>query len=136
MKQYVLSLSILLAGCSAPLVYQPAPREPLEMQQAVQARGVLYPKELYFSLISHYQNGKARVVILAEPALRLADLTVSAQQIYVHYKEPRVPDRLIRAWGKLVQRQFLTACPSRQISQPAEQTGGTFELEVIGGICQ
>ncbi|MBR2081888.1 MAG: hypothetical protein IJ876_02605 [Elusimicrobiaceae bacterium] len=136
MKKYLLGLCVLLAGCSPALVYKPAPLESLAMQQAVRASGVLIPKGLYFTLISHYQEDSARVVILAEPALKLADLTVSQEQIYVHYKEAHVPVGLVRAWGKLVQAQFLTPCPSRQIAQSAEGMNETFELEVTGGVCQ
>ncbi len=136
MKKYLLGLCVLLVGCSPSLIYKPAPVEPLTMQEALRASGVLHPKGLYFTLISHYQGDNARVVVLAEPALKLADLTVSKEQIYVHYKEAQVPAGLVRAWGKLVQAQFLTSCPSRQITQPAEEINGTFELEVTGGVCQ
>lgn len=136
MKKYLLGLCICLAGCSSPLVYQPAPAETLAMQEAVRAGGVLLPKGLYFTLISQYRGKEARVVILTEPALKLADLTVSQEQIYVHYKEAHVPAGLIRAWGKLVQAQFLTSCPSGKITQPADGINGTFELEVTGGVCQ
>lgn len=136
MKKYLLGLCGLLVGCSPALVYKSAPTEPLTMQEAVRAGGVLLPKGLYFTLISQYRGNEARVIILAEPALKLADLTVSQEQIYVHYKDAQVPVRLIRAWGKLVQAQFLTSCPSGQITQPAEGMNGTFELEVTGGVCQ
>lgn len=136
MKKYVLLLGVFLAGCHAAWVYTPAPAEPIALQEAVRASGVLHPKELYFTLISHYKGDKARVVILTEPALKLADFTVSPEQIYVHYKEAHVPDGLVRAWGKLAQAQFLTPCPARQITQPAQALNGSFELEVTGGVCQ
>lgn len=136
MKKYLLSLCMCLAGCSTPWVYAPAPVEPISLQEAVRASGVLHPREFYFTLISHYQGDMARVIILAEPALKLADLTVSGEQIYVHHKEDHVPNRLIRAFGQLAQAQFLTKCPTRQITQPDPETGGTFELEVTGGVCQ
>lgn len=136
MKKYLLGLSVLFVGCAHSLVYQPAPTQPISMQEAAIASGVLHPKDLYFTLISHCRGDKARVVILTEPALKLADLTVSQEQIYVHYKETQVPVSLVRAWGKLVQTQFLTPCPSRQITQTAEGINGTFELEVTGGICR
>lgn len=135
MKKYLLWVCFGLVGCQASFLYRPAPSEPIVMQEAVRASGVLQPQGLYFTLISHYQDKQARVIILAEPAAKLADLTVSEGQIYVHYKASQVPSRLIYAWGKLVQEQFLTGCPARQIAQAAEGIGGSFELEVIGGVC-
>lgn len=137
MKKQLVSLCIFLAGCSTPFVYKPAPEEPLIMQASARASGVLTPQALYFTLLSQYQpDHRARVVILAEPALKLADFTVTKEQIEVHDKQARVPVRLIRAWGDLVQKQFLTPCPPRKITHPARGVSGTFELEVTGGICQ
>ena len=136
MRKYLLGLCIFLTGCSATLVHRPAPSDPIVMQEAARASGVLHTQELYFTLISYYRGDSARVVILTEPAIKLADLTVSQKQIYVHYKGAYLPVGLIRAWGKLAQAQFLTSCPSRHIVQPAEGVAGTFELEVTGGVCQ
>lgn len=107
------------------------------MQTASMASGVLEPQKFYFTLISQYepQPQQARVIILAEPALKLADLTVSNEQIQVHYRAPKIPGRLIRAWGQLVQEQFLTSCPARKITQKTALLQGTFEMEVTGGVC-
>lgn len=137
MKKVLWIFLITLSGCRAHWVYTPAPAEPISMQTAAVASGVLEPQDFYFTLISQYEQDKkqARVVILAEPALKLADLTVSKEQIQVHEKAPKVPSKLIRAWGRLAQEQFLTPCPARKIVQKSEDPKGTFELEVTGGIC-
>lgn len=128
---------IFLFGCSAQWVYAPAPNEPIAMENASIAGGVLEPQNFYFTLISHYQpTQKARVVIMTEPAIKLADLTVSKQQIYVHARAPQVPGSLIRAWGQLVRERFLVPCPDRKIIQKAADLRGTFTMEVTGGICQ
>ena len=137
MKKVLWIFLITLSGCRAHWVYTPAPAEPISMQTASVANGVLNPQDFYFTLISQYEQDKkqARVVILAEPALKLADLTVSKEQIQVHEKAPKVPSKLIRSWGRLAQEQFLTPCPARKIVQKSADLKGTFELEVTGGIC-
>ena len=128
-------MGLLAAGCTASLVRTPAPQAPIPLQEAARAQGVWQPHGLYFSLISHYQAGQARVVILTEPAIKLADMTVSAQKTYVHYQDPRVPDVLVNAFAQLAREQFLTSCPSRQITQKINLPKSTFELEVTGGVC-
>jgi hypothetical protein len=137
MKKIVWIFLIALSGCRAHWVYVPSPTEPISMQTAAVASGVLEPQDFYFTLISQYEQDKkqARVVILAEPALKLADLTVSKEQIQMHEKAPKVPSKLIRAWGQLAQDQFLTPCPARKIVQKSAAFKGTFELEVTGGLC-
>lgn len=137
MKKIVWIFLIALSGCRAHWVYVPSPTEPISMQTAAVANGVLEPQDFYFTLISQYEQDKkqARIVILAEPALKLADLTVSKEQIQVHEKAPKIPSKLIRAYGQLAQKQFLTLCPARKIIQKSADLKGTFELEVTGGIC-
>lgn len=135
MKKWIGILSILLMGCRANWVVRPTPAEPIHMQEAVVANGTLNPQGISFMLITQYWDDEARVIVLTEPALKLADLTVSSNQIQLHEKAPRVPNRLVYAWGKLAQQQFLTSCPAREIKQPAQGISGTFELEVTGGLC-
>ena len=134
MKKLIGLFVVLVMGCRAHWVHTPTPAEPISMQTASVASGLLQPQNFYFTLISQYQeSGQARVLVLAEPALKLADLTVSKEQLQVHYQAPKVPSRLIQAWGQLVREQFLVPCPARQMTQ--KTTVGTFELEVTGGIC-
>lgn len=134
MKKIIGLLVIFLFGCRAHWVYTPAPAESISMQTASMASGVLLPQDFYFTLISQYQESeKARVVIFTEPALKLADLTVSKEQLQVHYQAPKITAKLIQAWGQLIRAQFLVPCPTRQMVQ--KTTGGTFQLEVTGGIC-
>lgn len=134
MKKIVGLFVVCLFGCRAHRVNTPAPTEPVSMQTASMASGVLLPQNFYFTLICQYQESqKARVIILTEPALKLADLTVSKKQLQVHYQAPKVPAKLIQNWGQLVQEQFLVPCPARKIVQ--KTTTGRFELEVTGGIC-
>ncbi len=135
-KVFWISL-LALAGCSSHWVYTPAPATPISMQTASVASGVLAPRDFYFTLISQYEPAQqqTRAIILAEPALKLADLTVSGEQIQVHERAGQVPNKLIRAWGQLVREYFLTPCPKRTIVQQSANLKGTFELEVTGGIC-
>jgi len=134
MKKIVGLFVVCLFGCRAHWVHTPTPAEPISMQTASVASGSLQPQNFYFTLISQYQeSGQTRVLILAEPALKLADLTVSKKQLQVHYQAPKVPAKLIQNWGQLVQEQFLVPCPARKIVQ--KTTTGRFELEVTGGIC-
>ncbi len=135
MKKILFLLCACLAACSAPLTYTPAPQTPLALDESARASGQLAAYDLYFTLISHYQDGKARVLILTEPALKLADLTVSAGQTEIHYRAPQIPTRLIRAWENLLKTHFLTPCPPRHITQAAVPLKGNFELEITGGIC-
>lgn len=135
MKKRIVCLLILLSGCSSPWVYTPAPVETISMQEAAVANGVLQPQNLYFTLISQYQPEQARVVILTELAVKLADLTVSKEQAQVHYQAPKVPNRLISAWVKLVRAHFLVPCPEQKIIHKVGPTGEKFELEVTGGLC-
>ena len=135
MKKWIWVFTVLLMGCRAHWVVSPAPKEPICMQEAAIANGVLIPLGLSFTLISQYQKEESRIIILTEPALKLADLTVSNGRIQLHEKAPHIPNRLIEAWGKLAQQQFLTPCPAREIKQPAEGISGRFELEVSGGVC-
>ena len=136
MKKGIVVSLIFLSGCVARWVYAPAPNEPVSLQTAAVASGVLKPRDFYFTLISQYQpSGQARVIVLTEPALKLADLTVSKEQLQVHYKAAQIPGQLIRAWGQLVREQFLTPCPARKISYKSSLAAGTFELDVTGGIC-
>ena len=139
MKKIMGVFSIFLFGCGgAQVLHVSTPAEPLSMQTSSMASGVLQPQDLYFTLISQYNQDKqqARVIILTEPALKLADLTVSKEQIQVHEQAPKVPNKLISAWGQLAQEQFLTPCPARKIIHKTTALQGTFELEVTGGICQ
>ena len=135
MKKWLLVFSMALTGCATPLVYAPAPAEAVSMQTAAVASGVLEPQHFYFTLISQYKSGSARVLVLTDPAIKLADLTVSANQITVHDRAPQVSSNLILAWGKLVQEEFLTPCPARKIARQAAPIKGTFELDVKGGVC-
>ena len=135
MKKGLGVLACFLVGCSSPWVYAPAPAEPVSSETAAVASGVLEPQQFYFTLISHYQQGSARVVVLTDPAVKLADMTVSEKQITVHYRAPKVPAKLIKGWSQLVREQFLTPCPPRQITQETAALRGTFQLHVKGGIC-
>ena len=135
MKKGLIGIGLCLLGCSTPWVYSPTPTQPIVMEQAAVANGVLAPQGFYFTLISQYQGTSARVVVLTDPALKLADMTVSASQIYVHEKAPRISQSLVTAWGELVQQSFLTSCPARQIRQEAKRVKGPFELAVTGGVC-
>ena len=135
MKKIIFLASLLLSACNPSLVRTPAPQTPVDLQTSARASGVWQPYELYFTLLSHYQNGQARVWVLAEPAIKLADMTVSAEQIEVHDQAPRVPTRLITAWAQLVRAHFLTPCPARHITYKINQPASTFELEVTGGVC-
>ncbi len=137
MKKWGGLLSVLLVGCQAHWAVTPAPSQSIDLPQAVVANGVLHPQEFYFTLISQYQASpaQARVIILTDPALKLADMTVSHRQIQLHEKAPRIPNHLVKAWGKLVQQQFLTPCPARKVNRQAQGITGTFELDVSGGVC-
>ena len=135
MKKYIFLIGLLAAGCTASVVRTPAPQTPLPLQVSARAQGVWKPYDLYFSLISHYQTGEARVVVLAEPAIKLMDMTVSARQTQVHYQAPHVANTLVSVFAKLVREQFLTFCPARQITQEITRPKSTFELEVTGGVC-
>ena len=137
MKKILWICLIFLSGCRAHWVSAPAPAEPVSVQSSAMAVGVLEPQDFYFTLISQYEPAKrqVRVIVLAEPALKLADLTVSADQIQLHERAPKVPGKLIRAWGQLAREHFLTSCPARKIIHKSAVAGGTFQLEVTGGIC-
>ena len=135
MKKYIFLLGLFVTGCTASLVRTPAPQAPIPLQEAARAQGVWQPHGLYFSLISHYQAGQARVVIFTEPAIKLIDMTVSAEKIEVHDQAPRVPNTLVDAFAKLVRAHFLTSCPARQVAHESKQPKSTFELEVTGGVC-
>jgi len=136
MKKGILVCLVFLLGCNASWVRTPAPAEPLSMQTAAIANGILTPQQVAFTLISQYQpTGQARVIVLTEPALKLADLTVSDKKIQVHYQAPKVPNKLISAWAELVRAQFLVACPARHMVHKTTALHGTFELDVTGGIC-
>ena len=136
MKKTLLLIGLIwAAGCHASLSYRAVPDEPLNMQTAVRAEGVLHPNEMYFTLLSSYGGEQARVIVLTDPAIKLADMTVSPSEIAVHYKEPHVPARLVQAWGKLAQDALLRPCPPRQIRAAAPAVNGIFELDVTGGVC-
>ena len=137
MKKIIGLSLIFLFGCGTHWVYAPVPAKTVSMQEASMASGVLQPQSFYFTLISQYDpnSAQARVIILTEPALKLADLTVSKDQIQVHERAAKSPNRLIRAWGELVRERFLISCPERKIIHQSGVARGTFELEVTGGIC-
>lgn len=127
--------AVCLAGCSAAVVYEPAQPQPILLAQSAVARGVLEPQGLAFTLVSQYQAGTARVLVLGEPLIKLADMTVSAEQIRVHYRAPRLPKALVRQWGELVQKHFLTPCPDAHMVQPLGRKDSYFEVQVKGGVC-
>ena len=135
MKKLTYIICFLLTGCSVPLVYAPAPAKSLAMQKAVIAKGVLRPQDISFTLISDYQQGRARAVVIGEPAFTWVDMSVTEKEIIFHEKNAQVPNQLALELGKLVQAQFLTACPARSINRPAKKLRGNFELEVTGGVC-
>ena len=135
MKKLAILLAIGCVGCSATLVRVPAVGPGLDMQQAVRAVGVDNPSGFSFTLISQYQQDRARVVILAEPAFKLVDMTVYATQIQVHEQAPHIPTQWVHRWGKLVQAHFLAACPPRQITYREQGSSHTLEMEVTGGLC-
>ena len=135
MKKGLWVLVGLLAGCSSPWVYAPAPAEPVSAETAAVASGVLEPQQFYFTLISQYQQGSARVVVLTDPAVKLADMTISQGQMIVHYRAPKVPAKLIKEWGRLVRAYLLRPCPPRQIVEQTAALQGAFKLEVKGGVC-
>ena len=132
---WVFFAAVCLAGCSAAVVYVPAQPQPILLAQSAVARGVLEPQGLAFTLVSQYQNETARVLILGEPLIKLADMTVSAEQIRVHYRAPRLPKALVRQWGNLVQNHFLTLCPAAHMRQPLGRTDSYFDVQVKGGVC-
>lgn len=135
MKKRIGIFLILLVGCSTHWVSSPAPTEPISTRTAVRASGVLQPQDFYFTLISQYHAGQARVIVFTEPALKLADLTVSKKQVQLHYQAPKIPSKLIEAWVQLVREHFLVSCPARDIRYKTTTLKGQFELEVTGGIC-
>ena len=135
MKRCLLGILLLLTGCTKSFVNTPAPAQPIVMQEAAVANGVLQPQDLSFTLISQYQAPQARVVILTMPAIQLADMTVSAEEVQLHYRAPHIPTILINRWAKLVQKYFLTNCPPREIKYTFSNPTQNFELEVTGGIC-
>ena len=136
MKKWLGMSLLFLLGCHTHWVYTPVPQEPVSMQTAVRASGELLPQNFYFTLISEYApSGQARVIILTDPALKLADLTISAEQVQVHYRAPNVSGRMLRAWVELVRAHFLVSCPPRKIVHQTAVFRGIFELEVMGGIC-
>lgn len=135
MKKLTCMACFLLTGCGLPLVYAPAPSAPLTMQTAVMAKGVLRPQDISFTIISDYQQGRARAVVIGEPAFTWADMSVTEKEIIFHKKDVHVPNRFAWELGQLVQAHFLTACPARTINRPAKKLRGNFELEVTGGVC-
>ena len=135
MKRCLLGCLLLLTGCTKTFVNTPAPAQPIMMEEAAVASGVLQPQDLSFTLISQYQPPQARVIVLTMPAIRLADMTVSAGKVQLHYRAPHIPATLINRWAKLVQKYFLTNCPPRKIKYGFSNPTQNFELEVTGEIC-
>lgn len=136
MKHCLLGICLVLIGCTKPFVKTPVPEEPLVMEEAAVANGVLMPQDLSFTLVSQYKNSRARVVILMMPAVKVADMTVSANEIQLHEKARQIPGALVKRWGRLAQAYFLSPCPQRRIKHRFSAPTQIFELEVTGGICQ
>ena len=135
MKRCLLGCLLLLMGCTKSFVNTPAPTHPIVMEEAVVANGMLQPQDLSFTLISQYHSSQARVIILTMPAIQLADMTISAEEVQLHHRAPHIPTTLINRWAKLVQKYFLTNCPPRKIKHSFSNPTQNFELEVTGGIC-
>ena len=135
MKHCLLGCLLLLAGCAKSFVRTPAPAQPIAMEEAVVANGVLQPQDLSFTLISQYQAPQTRVIILTMPAIKLADMTVSAEKVQLHYRATHIPAVWVQRWAKLVQEYLLTTCPPREIKRTFSNPTQNFELEVTGGIC-
>lgn len=135
MKRCLLGCLLLLTGCTKTFVTTPPPAQPLVMQEASVASGMLQPQDLSFTLISQYKAPQARVVVLTMPAIKLVDMTVSAEEVQLHYRAAHIPAIWVQRWAKLVQEYFLTTCPPRDIKHTFSNPTQNFELEVTGGIC-
>ena len=135
MKSIFLFAIIFLAGCSSPFIKTPAPVAPLDMQTAATLSGVIQPQEFDFTMITQYQGQQVRAVILAEPAFKLADMTVYKDKTELHYKAPKLPQKLLKIWVSLIRENCFTACPQRQIIY-REGAKTVVQAQAAGGICQ
>lgn len=132
MKNIILFSFLFLTGCVGNLVYAPAPKEPVSIQEAAVASGILKAQGLSFTLISRYQDGTSRVLILAEPMFKLIDMEVSEEKIRIYYKARRLSKPQIMYWARLAQKYFMTPCPPRHIVAGGKNGA---ELNVTGGVC-
>lgn len=135
MKLFLFFAIIFLTGCASAFIKTPAPDTPLDMQAAVRTNGVIEPYQFDFTMITQYQTGQVRAVILAEPAFKLADMTVYKDKTELHYKAPKVPQKLLKIWVSLIRENFFTACPQRHIVYK-QGIKVLAQAEVSGGICQ
>ncbi len=134
MKKIILFSFLFLTGCAGNLMYAPAPKEPISIQESAVATGILKSRGLSFTLISHYHNGGSRILILAEPMFKLIDMDVSKEKIQIYYKEPRLGNAQVKYFACLAQKYFMTPCPSRHIID-GKGSKNRVELNVTGGIC-
>ena len=134
MKTIFLFALIFLSACSCPFVKTAAPAAPLDTSSAVRASGTITQNNFDFTLIAAYQGDKVRALVLAEPALKLADMTVYKDKTELHYKADKLPQKLLKIWQGLIRENLFTACPARQIIY---SRGGKMlaQAEVTGGIC-
>lgn len=135
MRYFLLFCILFLAACSHTFIKTQPPESPLDMQGAATASGVIEPQQFYFTMITRYQTDRVRVLILAEPAIKLADMTVYKDKAELYYKAPKVPQKLLKIWVLMIRENFFAACPQRHI---VYKQGNKIiaQADVAGGICR
>lgn len=135
MKFFLFFAIIFLTGCASAFIKTPVPETPLDMQSAARTNGVIEPYQFDFTMITQYQGQQVRAVILAEPAFKLADMTVYKDKTELHYKVAQVPQKLLKIWVSLIRENFFTACPQREIFY-REGKKIIVQAQAAGGICR
>jgi len=135
MRYFLLFCVFFLVACSNTFIKTQAPETTLDMQGAATASGVIEPQQFYFTMITRYNTDRVRALVLAEPAIKLADMTVYKDKTELHYKAPKVPQKLLKIWVLMIKQNFFTACPQRHIVYK-QGTKIIAQADVTGGICQ
>ena len=133
MRPLIFSALLLLAGCSAGLVYKPAPAEKFDPAKTARLTGSVQPWGLYFTAVTQADGDSVRVIVLSEIGLKLLDFSTAPDGAEVYYKFDKLPDAAAGAFIRFARHELRTPCPAKTLSFTDPRTRAHFETAAQGG---
>ncbi len=129
----VFFFACLLTACASQSVYQDPPQTVLRPEEMIRTQGTF--RDMGFVSLSKYEENKARVILMSEIGIKLADMTVFPSKITVYFKQSQFPLRAVEAFARFTRAHLFTSCPSSQVEYKDRSSRLVFKAQSKGEQC-
>lgn len=129
----IIFLTCFVSACASQAIYQEPPQTVLQPEEMIRTQGTV--RDMGFVALSKYEEDQARVIVMSEIGIKLADMTVFPSKIDIYFRQSQFPLRVVEAFARFTRAHLFAPCPASQVEYKDRFSRLVFKAQSKGAQC-